>query len=131
VSTFLTSGSFDPNSEWFGMHGYATPPPDAIVRYADGSFGPLMFHYLSEGCKTKDVAAENGFDIQWVEMEDVLPEDDPLYIDYFEKGASDVVRRWVPPTIDGWRLVGLFDTEDGPTAIYIKPRASSKSGGAE
>jgi hypothetical protein len=120
--------SFDLNSEWFGMHGYPIPPPDAVVRYADGSFGPLMFHYMSEGCKTKDVANENGFDIQWVEMADVLPEDDPLYVDYFEKGASDVVRRWVPPTIDGWKIAGLFDTEDGPTAIYLRRRPTPTDG---
>lgn len=125
----LGSGNFDHKSEWFGMNGYPIPPPDAIVRYPDGSFGPIMFHYASEGCTAKDIARENGFDCRCLEMQDDLADDDPLYIDYFEKGASDVVRRWKPPEIEGWRLVGKHDSEDGPVAFYIRKRVAPTDGG--
>lgn len=106
--------------DWFGFGGYAIPPPDAIVRYADGSFTPIMFHYLSEGCSAKHIARANGFDIMFVDMEQVLDEDDPLIKAYFEDGASDIVRKWTPPEIDGWRLVLKLDSENGPVAGYIR-----------
>ena len=117
-----SSANFDHKNEWFGMNGYPTPPADAIVRYADGSFAPIMFHYASEGCNARAIAAENGFDLKAVAMADEVDDEDALYRAYFEEGASDVVRKWQPPEIEGWRLVGKTDSEDGPQAFYIRPR---------
>lgn len=105
----------------YGMHGERIPDADARVVYPNGSFGPMMFHYLSEGCSLKHVAQENGFDLRVIAMNDLLAEDDPLAIEYAD-GSSDVVRKWAPPEMDGWSLSAKHDTEDGPVAIYLKPR---------
>ena len=107
----------------YGYAGERIPDPDARVVYPNGEFGPMMFHYLTEGCNLKQVAAENGFDIKFVVMNDELPDDDPLVIEY-EGGSSDVVRKWVPPPgSDGWELAAKHDTEDGPVAAYLRKRA--------
>lgn len=110
-----------------GGPAYPVPPPDAIVRYADGSFAPIMFHYAAEGCKPGEIAAENGFDLHLVEMENVLPDDDPIMVAYFEDGDASAFRKWAPPEIDGWHLVGKQQAEDGPVAIYIRKRATPVS----
>ena len=96
------------------------PDPDTLVMYGCGMCGAAMFHYCcneDDGTDPEDIARENGFDIQFHR----LPDDHPLMPDY-EEGASDVVERWEPDVPEGWTLGGKHDTEDGPTAFYIKPR---------
>mgnify|MGYP001603933555 CR=1 FL=1 len=107
--------------DWYGMNGEKLPEPDAIVSYPDGSFGAIMFHYAAEGSTAKDVAATHGFDLKTVDMHVDLDDDDPIAVAY-SQGSPDAVRQWQPPDLEGWRLVGKHDTEDGPTAFYIKPR---------
>ena len=110
------------HGDHYGMHGERIPDPDARVMYPNGAFGPMMFHYLAEGCNLKHVAAENGFEIKFLDMNDELPDDDPLVTEY-EDGSSDVVGKWDPPTIDGWELAAKYDTENGPVAAYLRKRA--------
>ncbi|MBY0561449.1 hypothetical protein [Hyphomicrobium sp.] len=104
----------------FGMNGHELPKPDDIVHYADGSFLPMMFHFAGEGIDLRAIALEQGFDLKGVSMENVVEDDDPIFIDYFEKGCSDVLLRWQPPQVAGWDLVGKFDAEDGPMALYLR-----------
>lgn len=115
----------------FGVDSSAVYAPDTIIRYADGSFGPMMFHYAHEGCLLRYIAKEHGFDLNFIHMEDVLGDDDPLFIAYFENGESDACSRWTPPECNGWRLVGKSDGEDGPFAIYIRPISNNGSGAAD
>jgi len=99
----------------YGMNQEALPKADDIVRYPDGSFAPIMFHYAAESSLIRDIAAANGFELRSEELHD----DNPLAAEY-EAGDGDVIRRWNPPEIDGWRLVGKNDTDDGPRAWYVR-----------
>lgn len=116
----MSDGYPDPRTE-FGYGGEPTPKPDDIVRYVSGEFLPLMFHFAAESASAKDTAYTNGFDVKIVAMHDELPEDHPLVTEY-DAGSSKVVRKWKPVEIEGWRLVGKIDTEDGPHAQYVRPR---------
>lgn len=54
----------------------------------------------------------------WLEAEAV---DHPVCVSYFHKGDPDVTD-WEPPVPDGdgWFLIGLWDTEDGPVAWFAR-----------
>lgn len=54
----------------------------------------------------------------WLESEDV---DHPAYVSYFDNGDGDI-STWQPaaPPGEGWFLLGIFDTEDGPAATFVK-----------
>ncbi|XZG69280.1 hypothetical protein ACTSKR_11510 [Chitinibacteraceae bacterium HSL-7] len=53
------------------------------------------------------------------EMEDDLDFDHPAYVRYFEEGEADI-HDWdpTPPRGDGWFLLSIYDTEDGPVAVF-------------
>ncbi|AVT76621.1 hypothetical protein RPPS3_25580 [Rhodopseudomonas palustris] len=100
----------------------AMPAPDKIVKYKGGIFCPAMFHFAPEGSDYKEIARECGFDIATSYMERELDDDHPLMVRYFENGESEtVLEEWVPEVREGWKLAGLYDTEDGPCALWIKP----------
>lgn len=92
----------------------AMPHPAALIDYGEGGIMAAMFHYASEGCSTTEIAAENGYDIQFLE----LPEDDPLWKEHEE--GNGVVNKWRPDPPEGWVLGGVVDSEDGPVAIFLK-----------
>lgn len=92
-------------------------------RFGYGFAKPIIaFHYATEGCNLKHVAATNGFDMRVVSMHEILDDADPLSVEY-EAGSVDVVRKWVPPSLDGWDLSAKHDSEDGPIAVYLRPRS--------
>lgn len=111
--------------EWFGMHGDKLPPPDALVYYPDGSFLPMMLHFAAESCIAADIAREHGFELRTVNMLDAMPDDDPLCVAYAD-GCGEAMKRWMPPYLDGWSLVGKYDTEDGPAALYARKRPDTQ-----
>src|SRR5690606_25065389 len=51
---------------------------------------------------------------------DTSPENDKIATDYFEHGSSDF-SGWnpLPPQGDGWFLISIHDTEDGPVAMWV------------
>lgn len=102
------------------------PPPDTIIDYGDGQFGPLMLHYAIEGQDIRQIMSDAGFDSVFLSMEHDLGGDDdhPLIKSYFDDGASDVCVHWQPKTVEGWKLVGKHDTEDGPIAIFVRQNAA-------
>lgn len=62
--------------------------------------------------------AEAGFAWDWCDMEHDVSDEE------FEAMCSDCdCSDWAPPdrSADGWRLVAIYDTEDGPRAFYIRP----------
>ena len=102
------------------------PKPDTRVRYADNMFGPAMFHYLPEYADPTETAKEHGFDILFVRMADQLDENHPLFRLYFDQGqCASVFAAWRPIAPDGWKISGCYDTEDGPTAIFLRPVATA------
>lgn len=101
----------------------AMPAPDTLVDYGEGSFGPAMFHYATEGCSAKNIAAENGFEITNLMLEDTAEEGSPAAL-AVENGepSSVMLPLWTPPDLgDGWKLSGRFDSDDGPVALYLRP----------
>lgn len=106
------------------LRAQEVPSPDAIVKYENGEFGPIMFHYAAETASMVDTAEANGFHLKIVEMQTMLDDDHPFCLEYLD-GSHEVVAKWEPSPIDEWRLVGKCDSEDGPLAIYIKPRGLS------
>lgn len=108
-----------------GFTEQTVPAPDTIVRFDDGSFMPIMFHYASEDMLLKDLADANGFDIDFVLLEDDVPDDHPAWIAYFEDGKTQehVLPLWKPePVLPDFKLVAEFDTEDGLMAVFIRKR---------
>lgn len=64
---------------------------------------------------------EQGIACAFVSMEDDLPED---MIDRWESDGDyiDLVVKWNPTTPggSGWFLLGIWDTEDGPVALFAR-----------
>lgn len=100
----------------------ALPPPDTIIDYADGQFGPLMFHYAAEGQRFDDIAREAGFETHFLSMEDDLASDDhPLMVEHFTDGQNTALPKWTPTSPgDDWKLVAKYDTEEGPMACFVR-----------
>lgn len=102
----------------------AMPAPNTIIVYSGGHFAPAMVHWATENCDLGHIAREAGFECRWLRLDEDLPEDDPIYVDWSEYGASadDILPRWQPTEQgDGWVLSGKWDTEDGPTALFLRP----------
>jgi hypothetical protein len=38
---------------------------------------------------------------------------------YFDEGDPDF-SQWCPATPDGWQLAGMWETDDGPIAFYVR-----------
>lgn len=57
-----------------------------------------------------------GFEPAYISM----PVDHPASRDYLEFGTCI---DWEPdaPEGDGWRLVAVYDTDDGPAAMFVRP----------
>lgn len=60
-----------------------------------------------------------GFDCKFVNMEGDAP---ALYDTYSDAGEPDC-SAWIPSTPEGggWLLAAIYDTEDGPYALYVRP----------
>lgn len=54
----------------------------------------------------------------WLESEAA---DHPAYVSYFDNENGDI-SAWqpTPPTGDGWFLLAIFETEDGPVATFAR-----------
>lgn len=65
---------------------------------------------------------ELGFDAKAVAMEDDAPD---LMDEWVESEDMTAPTRWTPtpPKGEGWQLVAKYDTEDGPTAMFVRPNA--------
>lgn len=70
--------------------------------------------------KWKDWLKEQGLEHTYyaLEFED---EDHPAYQSYYEKNTADI-SAWNPgpPDGEGWFLLSICDTEDGPYAYFVR-----------
>ncbi|RLK45973.1 hypothetical protein [Cupriavidus plantarum] len=66
-----------------------------------------------------------GLETWFVDME----HDDPTGFDRYMESNSANCSYWTPsrPDGDGWVLVAIYDTEDGPTAMYVRRRREAKA----
>lgn len=99
------------------------PAPDRRVLYDGPWFGPVMFHYLAEGCDARAVAAEHGLDLLYVMLED----DDGPEIEHLAQRYADgddaeaIAALWLPKPREGWTLAGMADSDDGIFAMFLRP----------
>ncbi|WP_414446828.1 hypothetical protein AB4851_08585 [Burkholderia sp. 22PA0099] len=81
-------------------------------------------------CCDEDVRADEFLAAFRIEAAFVGMESDPAseaYDTYFERGDADC-SAWTPtpPTGDGWMLLEIYDTEDGPYALFGRDRYEVK-----
>ena len=71
--------------------------------------------------------AAQGLERTWRSLEEENP-DHPAYIKYFDEGDPDC-SQWEPaaPAGEGWFLLAIGDTEDGPVATYVRRAAATTS----
>lgn len=98
------------------------PAADAVIDYGEAGFGPVFLHWMPDGGDIGRACSEQGFECHMAPMEFDLEPEHPLFVSYFEQGETRALREWEPdpPTGDGWKLVGLRDTEEGPVALFIR-----------
>ena len=83
-----------------------------------GSESAVMFKCVCCGAVTDIPIAD------WPHLKSLVldSEDEPLlYRRYYENDEwEEVVRDWQPQVPEGWKLAGKWDTDDGPTAYFIR-----------
>lgn len=105
--------------------------PVPLVRTALGYYCHPTFDLYwtkkfgqAEGCSAEEwqeLKTYFGIEVCTVDMEHDLDESSQVYKDFFEKGGCDV-SGWTPstPNGDGWFLLSINDTEDGPIAMWAR-----------
>lgn len=64
-----------------------------------------------------------GFAAEFLLMQHDLQDDHAAYIEYFVNGGG--ANDWAPePAEPQWQLVAIYDTEDGPAAMFVCPRGN-------
>ncbi len=118
-----------PTMIYEGVH--EMPPPDARIRIGDNMIYPAMFFYAPEGADLHAIARKLGFELQISAMENAD------HLEYLlERGdIRNFMLLWRPSRgrfreKDGWRLAGAYDTEDGPTAMFLRRLADQRVSGA-
>lgn len=91
--------------------GYAVHP-DLELILEDGDEGDELRIDLEK-------LKRAGFEDAYVGFDDDV-DDDAIRDRYFEDGTG--VSEWQPTTPDGegWQLVGVYDTENGPYAMFVR-----------
>ncbi|MDW9227041.1 hypothetical protein C7S15_1608 [Burkholderia cepacia] len=91
-----------------------------IVRDQDGMLSHPAVPYLDEDVNYETFFAAFGIEAAFIHMEDDV--DCDTYDRYFASNSPDC-SMWTPssPQGDGWMLLEIYDTEDGPVALYARP----------
>ncbi|WP_053565688.1 hypothetical protein [Burkholderia pseudomallei] len=92
-----------------------------IVRDQDGMLSHPAVPYLDEDVNYETFFAAFGIEATFIHMEDDV--DGDTYEKYFESNSPDC-SFWTPstPAGDSWLLLEIFDTEDGPVALYVREK---------
>jgi len=99
--------------------------PRVIVRDEDGYLTHPDFPICDEGTHAGKFLDAFGIEAKFVAMES----DDPAAADrYFEAGEAHC-SYWMPtaPEGDGWLLLEIYETEDGPCALYGRDRYEAEN----
>lgn len=96
--------------------------PDVDMFISDGN-GNLM-NPDDEGYIADGWIRECGFDVATVSMEHDITEDHPAWQAYWGEGVREITVAAWKPEMEGYTLVSIHDTDDGPQALFVKPIAS-------
>jgi ribA/ribD-fused uncharacterized protein len=93
--------------------------PTTIDRDSLGHWYHPHLPDTDEGVSYGDLLAVFGMEVACIDMEGDAPED--VAERYFEQGGPDC-SDWqpTPPEGEGWALLAIFDTEDGPHALFAR-----------
>ncbi|HGO6081883.1 TPA: Lar family restriction alleviation protein [Burkholderia cenocepacia] len=92
-----------------------------IVRDQDGMLSHPAVPYLDEDVNYETFFAAFGIEAAFIHMENDV--DGDTYDRYFASNSANC-SMWTPsaPTGDGWLLLEIYDTEDGPVALYVREK---------
>ncbi|NTZ82244.1 hypothetical protein FCJ61_04220 [Burkholderia metallica] len=95
--------------------------PRAIVRDQDGMLSHPAVPYLDEDVNYETFFAAFGIESVFVHMENDV--DCDTYDKYFASNSANC-SFWTPsaPAGDGWLLLEIYDTEDGPVALFVREK---------
>ncbi len=95
--------------------------PRAIVRDQHGMLSHPGIPYLDEDVNYQTFFSAFGIESTFVCMETDV--DGDAYDQYVESNDPNC-SFWTPsaPAGDGWLLLEIFDTEDGPVALYVREK---------
>ncbi|MFP3652252.1 MULTISPECIES: DUF551 domain-containing protein [Burkholderia] len=95
--------------------------PRAIVRDEDGMLSHPAVPYLDEDVNYETFFAAFGIEAAFVHMENDV--DCDTYNQYFASNSANC-SLWAPsaPAGDGWLLLEIYDTEDGPVALFVREK---------
>lgn len=89
------------------------PAPDTLVDYGESGVSAAMFHYTSEHCDFRAIARANGFKAAVTQLTE------RSLIQRYEDGEN-ILGEWRPKPPDGWQLGGVFDSDEGAFAIFLR-----------
>ena len=95
--------------------------PREIVRDEDGWLDHPALPTCDEGVNFGDLLGAFGLETYFRAMEgDAWQEVEDRYFEHGEAGCAD----WTPtlPDGDGWKLLAIYDTEDGPYAMFAREK---------
>ncbi|KVG03164.1 hypothetical protein WJ21_04560 [Burkholderia vietnamiensis] len=95
--------------------------PRAIVRDQDGMLSHPAVPYLDEDVNYETFFAAFGIDAAFIHMENDV--DCDTYDQSFASNSANC-SFWTPsaPAGDGWMLLEIYDTEDGPVALFVREK---------
>lgn len=88
--------------------------------YYEHQFLNPIFEWIPEHMIFVEIVEAMGFDVQWVSP----PGDESEWLDQYDNDTATFFMEWTPTVPEGWTLAGKYDTEDGPTALLVKPKES-------
>lgn len=88
-------------------------------RYGFTAHPDLALFHDGETAINTEALRDAGFVLEFVPIESAAPG----LLDAYLTGDEYALARWdpKPPPGDGWRLVGLGDTENDPVAVFVRP----------
>ncbi|WP_159069050.1 hypothetical protein [Burkholderia metallica] len=95
--------------------------PREIVRDEEGMLSHPAVPYLDEDVNYETFFAAFGIEAAFIHMENDV--DCDTYDQYFSSNSANC-SFWTPsaPAGDGWLLLEIYDTEDGPFALYVREK---------
>jgi hypothetical protein len=92
--------------------------PDLDERFEDPELGE---EYIS-----RDKFREHGLEFRVHEFEHDYTSQE-MHDRYYQDGESVPDWQPTPPEGDGWRLAAIYDTEDGPVALFVRDIAEVRA----
>jgi ribosomal protein L12E/L44/L45/RPP1/RPP2 len=94
--------------------------PREIVRDADGWLDHPALPVCDEGVRFDALLGAFGLETYFRAMDgDISPEE---YDRYYDEQGGCAVWTPTPPEGNGWKLIAIYDTEDGPYAMFAREK---------